>query len=401
MLRTPAAVRERCSEILKAGIADSLDHFSVDVDRLEAAARYVVDTIRQNYPDLNIPYHSRWRHFSAGGFDRAALLESELENTPLNERAKSSIDLAVTSVLLDAGAGAAWRYKESDTRGVYSRSEGLGVASFHLFMSGAFSSDRGVPLRADAAGLKAFDRNSLDQGFQVADDNPLVGIDGRVGLLNALGRALEAHPVLFGKAEPRPGNLYDYLFSRADGGVIHAGEVLAALLRGLASIWPGRIRLGDQSLGDVWRHPAVRRDDLTNGLVPFHKLSQWLAYSLFEPLEKAGLRISGANDLTGLAEYRNGGLFLDLEVIRLKDPKAVGVAHDAGSELIVEWRALTVALLDRIAPLVRGALGKDDVSMPLARILEGGTWSAGRRIAAEVREDGSPPLKIRSDGTVF
>jgi hypothetical protein len=62
---------------------------------------------------------------------------------------------------------------------------------------------------------------------------------------------------------------------------------------------------------------------------------------------------------------------------------------------------LTVALLDRIAPLVRERLGVDAASFPLARVLEGGTWAAGRLIAREKRADGGPPFKISSDGTVF
>ena len=40
-------------------------------------------------------------------------------------------------------------------------------------------------------------------------------------------------------------------------------------------------------------------------------------------------------------------------------------------------------------------------SFPLAKMLEGGTWHAGRKIAKKLREDGSPPFKLKSDGTVF
>jgi hypothetical protein len=39
--------------------------------------------------------------------------------------------------------------------------------------------------------------------------------------------------------------------------------------------------------------------------------------------------------------------------------------------------------------------------MPLARILEGGTWAAGRQVAAEKRLGGAPPITVESDGTVF
>jgi hypothetical protein len=69
-----------------------------------------------------------------------------------------------------------------------------------------------------------------------------------------------------------------------------------------------------------------------------------------------------------------------------------------GSELVVEWRALTVALLDELAPQVRSRLGV--AGLPLACILEGGTWAAGRELATQLR-GGDPPLAIKSDGTVF
>jgi hypothetical protein len=134
--------------------------------------------------------------------------------------------------------------------------------------------------------------------------------------------------------------------------------------------------------------------------MPFHKLSQWLTYSLLEPFEWAGARVEGLDELTGLPEYRNGGLFLDAGVLRLKDASQTEHLHAPGDELIVEWRALTVALLDELAPLVRTQLGLSPEQMPLACVLEGGTWAAGRALAQQLRE-GKPPLNIESDGTVF
>lgn len=142
-------------------------------------------------------------------------------------------------------------------------------------------------------------------------------------------------------------------------------------------------------------------DPTTGGWVPFHKLGQWLAYSLLEPLQWAGVQVSGLDALTGLAEYRNGGLFIDCGVIVPRDPRDLARTWKAGDEFIVEWRALTVTLLDELATLVRQRLGKTAEELPLACILEGGTWAAGRELAAELRGDGAPPLRIDSDGTVF
>jgi hypothetical protein len=147
-------------------------------------------------------------------------------------------------------------------------------------------------------------------------------------------------------------------------------------------------------MGDVWRHPEL-------GLVPLHKLSQWMAYSLIETLQRAGLQVTDIDGLTGLAEYRNGGLFVDLGVLALKDPEDARRAHPVESPLVVGWRTLTVALLDRMAPMVRERRGVSAEDIPLAKMLHGGSWNAGRKVAAGRRADGGPPIAVVSDGTVF
>jgi len=400
-LRSSEAIRERCGLIHAAAEADRLEHFALVPERLEPTADYVLDTIRAAYPTLEIPYHARWRHFAVGGRDRWAAM---LKGAGLRNRAETArvgFDLVVTSVLLDAGAGERWRYLEPASGRTFARSEGLAVASFGLFAAGAFSSDPAHPSRADAAALRSLPEEILARGFQVTADNPLVGLEGRLDLMRRLGQALEAEPRLFGADAPRPGGLFDYLAGQAGGGELPAGAILAAVLRGFAPIWPGRLSLGGANLGDVWRHPAVHADDLTDGLVPFHKLSQWLTYSLVEPLAAAGIRVTGLDALTGLPEYRNGGLMIDCGLLRPKHDAVLGQAHRPEDVVVVEWRALTVVLLDRLAAVIRECLGLDQAALPLAKVLEGGTWSAGRRIAAETRPGGPPPIRLESDGTVF
>jgi hypothetical protein len=173
--------------------------------------------------------------------------------------------------------------------------------------------------------------------------------------------------------------------------------MLRVLLRALGPIWPGRLSLKGVPLGDCGKHSAIAGD----GLVPFHKLSQWLVYSLIEPLAEAGFNITDIDGLTGLAEYRNGGLFLDCGIIVPRDETLLRQRLDPFSEAVVEWRALTVALLDRLAIGVCGGLGKSAAEFPLAKVLEGGSWAAGREIAAERRPNGAAPLTIVSDGTLF
>ncbi|KNE68848.1 hypothetical protein AMAG_19867 [Allomyces macrogynus ATCC 38327] len=127
-------------------------------------------------------------------------------------------------------------------------------------------------------------------------------------------------------------------------------------------------------------HPA-------RALVPLHKLSQWLTYSLMEPLESIlGWTVLRKTHLTGLAEYRNGGLFLDFGVLKLRDEaldrgmrqarEQAGKGADEvemvplfypHDDAIVEWRALTVALLDEVGKGVRGALGMSADALELAK----------------------------------
>jgi Protein of unknown function (DUF1688) len=114
-----------------------------------------------------------------------------------------------------------------------------------------------------------------------------------------------------------------------------------------------------------------------------------------------GLEITHLDKLTGLSEYRNGGLCVDLGLLQPKHAGVLQEMHSPSSEVIVEWRALTVILLDRIATTIRQKLGMDAQSLPLVKVLEGGTWAAGRKIAAELRPGGTPPIQIMSDGTVF
>ena len=394
-LLSAAAVRERAHEMLELAMEGRVDGWRVDLSRLGAAAELTAEVTRQSYPDLDIPFHARWRHFLAG----------EPQLPPQDDSAKrgrAAFDLVILSVLLDAGAGPTWRYQDEGSGMTFSRSEGLAVASQRMFEAGAFSADPSSPLRADGAALAELRPETLAAGFEVEENNPLLGLDGRAALLRRLGGQVLARPNLFASADaPRPGGLYDVLVARSLGGRLPASAILELLLEALGPIWADRLVIDGIPLGDCWRHPAIRRGDASDGLVPLHKLSQWLAYSLIEPLQDAGVEVVQIDGLTGLAEYRNGGLLVDLGILQLTDPEAAARTHHVSDPLIVAWRSMTVALLDRLAPLVRELLGVSDEGFPLARMLEGGTWAAGRRIARERRADGGPPFTIISDGTVF
>jgi hypothetical protein len=396
------AVRERAHRMLAIGLDDKLPNFRIHLDRMDSVVELVLETTRKAYPSFEVPFHSRWRHFVISNDDRWADIVEQTRWPDRAARARAEFDLAIVSVFLDAGAGPTWRYRDPKTGSAIGRSEGLGLASLAMFESGAFSANPHEPLRADADVLANLTVADLKRGLQVSDGNPLVGLEGRVDLLRRLGALVASKPGVFARLDtPRPGGLFDRFAILAEDLQLPTPTILSELLQQLGPIWPSRLTLGGIALGDCWKHPALTTNDATSGLMPLHKLSQWLAYSLIEPLQTAGIRVTDIDGLTGLAEYRNGGLFIDAGVLAFRNPEDSGREHEVASSLVVEWRALTVALLDRVADAMRQRLGLDATSLPLAKILEGGTWAAGRRLARDRRADASPPVKVISDGTVF
>lgn len=107
------------------------------------------------------------------------------------------------------------------------------------------------------------------------------------------------------------------------------------------------------------------------------------------------IQFSGTGLLTGLPEYRNGGLLIDMGLLNLKREDAErGIqAYKSNSmikgqpnvevvplftvddDVIVEWRALTVGFLDELLEEVNNLLGLPSAErLTLAQMLEAGTW---------------------------
>eukprot|EP00002_Diphylleia_rotans_P003642 TRINITY_DN1252_c0_g1_i1.p1 TRINITY_DN1252_c0_g1~~TRINITY_DN1252_c0_g1_i1.p1 ORF type:complete len:177 (-),score=23.98 TRINITY_DN1252_c0_g1_i1:113-643(-) len=152
-LRSLSSIRPRCQRVLDRCLSGNSKIFTCDMTKLENVAERVVFAIKRDYQSLeSIPFHSRWRHFEAGGVDRKTILDSSTawQSLSVKEKARRYLDIAIVSVLLDAGAGAVWKYTEKETGVVIGRSEGLGIASWNMFLSGLFSSDSQDPTRVDA-----------------------------------------------------------------------------------------------------------------------------------------------------------------------------------------------------------------------------------------------------------
>jgi hypothetical protein len=199
------------------------------------------------------------------------------------------------------------------------------------------------------------------------------------------------------------------------------------LINGLMPIWPpSRTAINGTSLGDAWPCLSMPQPTSGNGkppsptfspfpnsghasptatsspaawesILPFHKLTQWLCYSLMQPMQSLlKMHFAGVELLTGLPEYRNGGLFIDMGVLNLKaedserglqnytdycrrtstTPKEVAPMFEPGDDVVVEWRGVTVGFLDRLRVEVNKSL-KNELQgneLTLAQLLEAGSW---------------------------
>ncbi|KAE8831559.1 hypothetical protein HRS9139_05801 [Pyrenophora teres f. teres] len=373
------AVRERAKLVGEAADAGKLTHFDVHEEKLGEAADYVAGVVKRDFgPDAyhTIPPHGRWQHFEVGKIPRIGALLEEWKKLGCDdlESTRRLIDLFFVSVLLDAGAGDHWRYVEPRTETQYERSEGIAVASLYLFREGAFTSGgEGMGMCVDGKGLQNLKTEELAKGFQISDTNPMLGVESRANLLRSLGKSLLSQPEVFGK-EGRPGNVVDYM-------------------------------------------KTTSPDGTTLDILTFWDILQTLLIPIW-PQDRTVVNGQALDALTALPEYRNGGLFVDLGVLTLKPASlerglataaAAGIATGenkglpafaAGDDVVVEWRAMTLVLVDRLYKLVLEKMSGVELSM--AQLLEAGTWKAGREVAKEKRPVGKgSPILVVSDGTVF
>ena len=330
-------------------------------------------------------------------------MQSWGESVDKDECTRRLIDLFLISVLLDAGAGTRWEYISRENGKTYRRSEGLAVASLEMFKTGMFSSDPNQPFQVDSGGLRKLTSEAMAQALQVTDDNPIDGLEGRTKLLTRLGDAL-LNQIIFGQ-EARPGKLLDYLLAHPTTQVVSTVPVVPlptlwdTLMHGLTTIWPNtRTQIDGRPIGDAWPCESMpsNPEQPWENIIPFHKLTQWLTYSLMVPMEKvAGVKFAGVELMTGLAEYRNGGLLVDTGLLTLKpadSERGIDLYHlnsarqgqphvevvplfAASDDVVVEWRALTVGFLDELLVEVNSQLGLSGKNrLSLAQMLEAGTW---------------------------
>lgn len=400
------AVREQSMRVFNHVDVGHSPNLALHLEKLPQVADLIVSLMKRDYGVAEdgfvnieaIPPHSRWRHYSEEAIE--GLLEGVKRDG--NEQCKVLLDLFVVSVLMDAGAGPQWSFKDPKDGKVYNRSEGLAMSVLRMFESGAFSFAEEEPkLAVTAKGMSRLLPQDLQQAFQISHSNKIIGLEGRLTLLHKLAGVLQDPNNSNIFANRRPSDILDFLLEN-HGKLVPLDALWTIVANVLGRVWPeSRTKIDGVPIGDAWKHASL---EIT---VPFHKLSQWLTYSLIEPIETLAtvcgskVKFTGTEELTGLPEYRNGGLFIDTGVIEIKNNKA---AYQIDDEVVIEWRALTVVLLDLLADKIKKhpAVNPQKASLlALPVILEAGTWKAGREISRHKRADGSPPIDIVTDGTVF
>lgn len=395
----PDEIRRKAHMMLALAAEDRLDHVGVDLDRLDTAVATVLETTRENYPDFQIPPYGVWRSFEAGGIDRWQAMASARGFETAEQMLAGAADLALLGIAMSTLHPAGWRYEDRMTETVATGTTASALAAFHMFASGSFSSEMTDPYRVDAGALVSMDLIELAAGLQWDDRDDADHLKAMQRHLKRFGEALALRPDLFGEGEAtRPGLLAVRLAKESDG-PIDAAQILDRILEALAPVWEGGATSGDIWLGDAFVHSGLPGNDV-HAIVPFHLAAQQMVYALVEPFAWAGFEVAGLEKLTAPADLVHAALFVQSGVLALKGDSG-SLAPEAIRDRMIEIRALTLALTDKLAERLASGLGMSLDQVPFTCILEGGTSRAGNHIVEQAPENLRDLGKFLNPGAVF
>lgn len=374
-------VRGNANEFLSRAVRGDLQFVEVASDKLKQALIDVLETTKQTYPEFQIPPYGVWRLFEAGNVDRWSALASAREFQTADELLASAADLAILTVYMDVSTPSDWSYKDTMAGTVVIGRQATALAAINMFAAGSFSSDPVDPFRVDADALIRLDIDELASGLQWNSEENATLLRNLQRHLKRFGEALALRADLFGEGETtRPGNLLVKLGNEGWGSV-DATVILDRLLQSLAPLWEGGSVKGDVSFGDSFDYGANSGPDgsLT---VPFHSTAQEMVYSLVEPLAWAGFEVDELEALSAPSDAVHTALFVQSGVLVFKNEERDLPSEQAINRMI-EIRAVTVALTDQLADLLRKELKVEAGQLPLSCVLEGGTSRAGKAILRE------------------
>ena len=335
--------------------------FHFHIDRLRVwthAAALVAVVTRRRYPDLNVPCHQPLATLRGGRRRSQGRVRSRTRRTQ-RRRYRTRPHRP------DRGERPAGRRRRSRP-GVLSETRiraalralgGFGGRKLsRVHARRVFRPERDDPLRVNAEVLAATDATSLANEFR-AERTSVDRARRSRSLLRRLGAALITQRDVFGD-RARPGALFDTLHgSTGTRGAAHAPALLEVARRAWADL-AHRKRSRRRVPRRCVASSACGRQRHDGGL---GSVPQAVAVARLFAARTARMgRYRHVRPRTAhrAAQYRNGGLLLDTGVLQFLDVADSRRTWGVGDEIIVEWRALTVTLLDELAPLCTCTSGR-------------------------------------------
>lgn len=399
----PGEIRDRAHRVLQSAEDGKLRHVSVDLARLDAARALVMAAIEAAYPDMQIPPYGLWRDLEAGGIDRWGALAGARGFEGPMEMLASAADLAIVASIMRTRHPVGWVFQETTTGETAQGKQAAALAAFAMFAAGSFSADPMDPFRVDAQALIRMDRQEIAQGLQWDLEADAEFIAALQDHLKRFGEAMALRPDLFATGmTTRPGLLATRLAeaaSEAGEEGVAAPDLIDDLLSALAPVWQGGAFAKDVGLGDCFSLSSAM-DALPDTIMPFQLPAQDIVYSLVEPLAWAGFALDGLDLLTAPGDLEHVALFARTGVLTV-DAGTTGLDETQAQDRAIEVRAVTMALVDRLADQIRQDLDVTGDHLPLTCILEGGTHRAGKKILCETPPENAGLGTVLNPGNVF
>lgn len=365
-------IRERAWMLLAAAERGASDHFVPSPEAVGTVAFAMAEAIRARPAAAETPAEPErpalanlWQALRSGAPAALDTLgEAHAGGDPL-ARAKSGADLAVLHRVLAPG--------------------GLGAESAVLadlvgsFAAGAWTAGSRGSAVLDAPGIGRVLAGDGSVALPETVAELLADTDRRQRLAQ-LAHGLEQQPELFG-IEGRFGELVARLVSgpspaadpAAPAGAaaagLHVQRVVDSLAPLIDPVVASTVRIGGRLAGDVWRHPLAWAEDRSRELVPFHTLLLALTLDLVEPLQEAGRPLVDLDQLPIPATRALAGDVLRLGLVRSRHAAVGRLRHPPGSDIVVELRALAVALADRLVDRLRAELDRNVRDLPVVRLI--------------------------------
>lgn len=401
---SPIFTRVRSKELTQLVLKNQSKFFTLDSSKKEEALEFLEKVILSRFQKDKIAKHGRRQHLSSKNRNYFEKVENICQKAGCTFAVENKLELLLLSCFLDAGAGQNWKYNDSYFNCQLVGSEALAAASTDLYLkliSDNLISKKNISLTSDA--LKNMKFDEFSKSFQHDEsNNALLGAKGRYDSLTQLGSCLELHPSIFVTShKPELKNIYHFFQSIVEHKSLNLEEVFKTIVFIFHDFFTSDTKINEINLCDSRIHSNLISLPLVGKKIPFFKLIQWMVYSIDDFFNSQGIPTINEEFLSGLAEYRNGGFFMDTNIINLKSKNLSHQSYSIDSELVTEWRALTITLLDEFLEELKIKRGYNHLNM--SKLLEGGTWIAGRKLARENRPDSpySPPIKIITDGKFF